>query len=179
MKNSILLIIVLILVNTGLVAQGVPSKPADVPMIKWYSFEEGMKLAKKKKLPALVDIYTEWCGWCKKMDNETFQNQSVIEYVNKNFIAIKLNAEDKNPIKYLDKTYINPNPSANRATHQLPGVLAKQRIGYPTYIYLDENGKTITLTQGYMQADDLLPFLKYIGSGSYKTMNWKEFTGLK
>jgi|WetSurMetagenome_2_1015567.scaffolds.fasta_scaffold570024_2 thioredoxin-related protein len=179
MKNSILLLITLILANTGLVAQVVPSKPSDAPIIRWYGFEEGMKLAKKKNLPALVDVYTEWCGWCKKMDNETFQNQLVIEYVNKNFVAIKLNAEDKNPIKYLDKTYINPNPSASRATHQLPGVLAKQRIGYPTYIYLDENGKTITLTQGYMQADDMLPFLKYIGSGSYKTMTWKEFTGLK
>jgi thioredoxin-related protein len=179
MKKHLIIIITFLFSWNLLNAQSVPGKTKEEPGIKWYGFEEGMKLAAKKKLPVIVDVYTEWCGWCKKMDNETFRNQSITEYISKYFIAVKLNAEDKNPINYLGKTYVNPNPAASRSTHQLPGTLAKQRIGYPTYIYLDSAGKTITLTQGYLQADDMLPLLKYIGSGSYKTMTWKEFTGLK
>ncbi|HOW30721.1 MAG TPA: DUF255 domain-containing protein [Bacteroidales bacterium] len=179
MKRLITINISLLLLSTMALSQVLPEKKPESTTIRWYGFEEGMKIASKKKLPAIVDVYTDWCGWCKKMDNETFQDQSVVDYISQNFVAIKLNAEDKNPIKFQDKTYINPNPGAGRSTHQLPAVLAKQRIGYPTYIYLDPTGKTITLTQGYMQAIDLLPFLKYIGSGSYKTMTWKQFTGLK
>ena len=179
MKKHLIAFISFLFINSLIWGQTVPDKGKNETGVKWYGFEEGMKLAAKKKLPAIVDVYTEWCGWCKRMDNETFQNRAIIECLNKYFIAIKLDAEDKNPIKFQDKTYVNPNPSANRSPHQLPTVLARQRIGYPTYIYLDSSGKTITLTQGYMQADDMLPLLKYIGTGSYKTMTWKEYTGLK
>ncbi len=179
MKRHLTFITTFLFTCNLLSAQSNPVKAREASGIKWYGFEEGMKLAAKKKLPVIVDVFTDWCGWCKKMDNETFQNQSIVDFVSKNFIAVKLNAEDKNPIKYLDKTYVNPNPNGNRSKHQLPGALAKQQIGYPTYIYLDSAGKTITLSQGYLQADDMLPLLKYIGTGSYKTMTWKDFNNTK
>lgn len=147
--------------------------------VTWYSFEEGMKLAKKKHKFVIVDIYTDWCGWCKKMDKETFRDPEVVKYLNENFIAIKLNAEAKEPIAFNGEIYSNPNPSKQRSTHQLAIALAGAKLAYPTYIYLDSKGKSITGTQGYSQPEDLLPLLEYIGSNAYKTKTWKEFTDQK
>lgn len=153
-----------------------PAAPAEV---KWYSFEEGMKLAKKKKKFVVVDIYTDWCGWCKRMDNETFRNPEVVAYLNEHFVAVKLNAEEKKPIAFNGNIYENPNPSKQRSTHKLANALAGSRLSYPTYVYLDYKGKSITISNGYSVAEDLLPLLKYIGSGAYKTKTWKEFTESK
>jgi len=147
--------------------------------VKWFSFEDGMKLANKKHKYVIVDIYTDWCGWCKKMDNETFRDPKIVAYLNEHFVAIKLNAEGKETIAFNGNIYSNPNPSKPRSTHQLAIALAGSKLAYPTYSYLDSKGKTITLTQGYSQPEDLLPLLQYIGSDAYKTKTWKEFTGLK
>lgn len=147
--------------------------------VTWYSFEDGMKLAKKKHKFVIVDIYTDWCGWCKKMDKETFRNPEVVKYLNEHFIAIKLNAEAKEPIAFNGEIYSNPNPSKQRSTHQLAIALAGSKLAYPTYVYLDSKGKSITATQGYSQPEDLLPLLEYIGSNAYKTKTWKEFTDQK
>jgi thioredoxin-related protein len=149
------------------------------PSIKWVSLEEGMKLARKKHLNVLVDCYTDWCGWCKKMDNETFVNPGIVDYVNSNFVAVKFDAESKNPVQFNDKTYVNQNQGASRSAHQLAIELLGGSLSYPTYLYLDEKGTTITLTRGYAQAEDLLPLLKYIGSNAYKKMSWKEFNDQK
>ncbi len=144
--------------------------------VTWHSFEEGMKLAKKKKKFVIVDIYTDWCGWCKKMDKETFCNPEVVKYLNQHFIAIKLNAEEKAPIAFNGMIYNNPNPSKQRSTHQLAIALAGAKLAYPTYVYLDSKGNSITGTQGYSHPEDLIPLLKYIGSEAYKSKTWKEFT---
>lgn len=175
-------IILLTLVFSFTLKWGYSQEPAtntSPQEVKWYSFEEGMKLAKKKHKYVIVDIYTDWCGWCKKMDNETFRNPEVVKSLNENFIAIKLNAETKEPIAFNGNIYSNPNPSKQKSTHQLAIALAGARLAYPTYIYLDYKGNNITGSQGYTQAEDLLPLLSYIGTGAYKNKTWKEFTGLK
>jgi len=172
----ILLICSLFLFQAVLPVSLFSQAPAVPSEVKWHSFEEGMKLAKKKKKLVVVDIYTDWCGWCKKMDNETFRNPEVVAYLNEHFIAIKLNAEEKAPIAYNGNIYENPNPSKQRSTHKLANALAGSRLSYPTYVYLDYKGKTITISNGYSVPEDLLPLLRYIGSGAYKSKTWKEFT---
>jgi thioredoxin-related protein len=176
MKSNFLLALVFLFSCSLAYSQQTIATPKEV---KWYSFEEGMKMAKKKHLPVIVDIYTDWCGWCKKMDNETFRKPEISGYLEEHFIAIKLNGEEKAPIAFNGNIYTNPTPSKSRSTHQLAVTLAGGRAAYPTYVYLDSKGKTITITQGYSQAEDLLPLLKYIGTEAYKTKTWKEFTGLK
>lgn len=178
MKNHILYLVLAFFV-TGLMAQAQPSNPPAAPGVKWFSFEEGMKQAKKQKKKVILDIYTDWCGWCKKMDAETFMNPAIVDYLNSKFIAIKLDAEDKNPITFNGQVYQNSNPTQKRNPHQLAVKLTNGQLSYPTYLYMDSNGKSITVTKGYMQAEDLLPLLRYIGTESYLTMTWSEFTGLK
>jgi thioredoxin-related protein len=149
------------------------------PLIKWYSFEEAVKKNKKKPRKIFIDVYTDWCGWCKKMDKETFMNPQLAEYINENFYPVKLNAEQKEAITFKGQEFVNPNPDRNRSPHQLAIAILKQEMSYPSYVILDEKSDWLFKIRGYKSSDDLLPVLKYFGSNQYKVMSWTEFNESK
>lgn len=144
-------------------------------VIKWYDFEEGMKIAKKQDKEVIIDFYTDWCGWCRKMDNETFRDSAVVATINKYFIAIKFNAESAEPVKFNGEIFTNPSTGSRKSNHKLAEKLMQGEMSFPTYVYMNPKGETITITKGYMIAKDIEPLLKYIGSDAYLTKTWKEF----
>src|SRR4051812_40529956 len=73
--------------------------------IKWMSITEAEKLSKDHPKKILIDVYTDWCRWCKQLDNSTYNDPAIIKYVNDNFYAVKLNAESKDKIVYQGKEY--------------------------------------------------------------------------
>jgi thiol:disulfide interchange protein len=64
--------------------------PGEVAWIT--SYEEAVQSAGKKKLPVMIDFYTDWCGYCKKLDNETYVNGDVVAKA-KGFVSLKINAD--------------------------------------------------------------------------------------
>lgn len=151
----------------------VEEKAPDV--ITWYSWEEAIKLSETTPKKILVDVYTDWCGWCKKMDNETFTNPEIIELVNKYFYAIKLDAEQKQNITYKDVVFkFNPD-HGRKGAHELAVSLLDGRMGYPSLVYLDENQNRITISPGYKVVDGLKQELAYISEGHYATMTFEEY----
>ena len=66
--------------------------------INWMSFEEAIKLNETKPKKIFIDVFTDWCGWCTKMDQTTFVDKDVVAYMNENFYAVKFNAEQTEPI---------------------------------------------------------------------------------
>ena len=77
---------------------------AETP-VKWYSLEEAVALQKKKPKKIFIDMYTDWCGWCKRMDATTFTDSAVSAYLNENFYCVKFDAEQKNPVTFQGKTF--------------------------------------------------------------------------
>ncbi|NLA50280.1 MAG: DUF255 domain-containing protein, partial [Bacteroidales bacterium] len=69
------------------------SSPASETGVRWYSMEEAEKLYNKSPRPIFIDTYTDWCGWCKKMDNETFTDPVIADLLNSKFYPVKFNAE--------------------------------------------------------------------------------------
>lgn len=123
--------------------------------LKWHSMDNIASVVAKDKKKILVDVYTDWCGWCKVMDNKTFTDPQVIDYLTKNFHLVKFNAEQKEPINFNGKSYEWVN-SGRKGVNTLAVELLNGRLGYPSLVYLDENLKTIQVSPGYKKPEQLL-----------------------
>tara|TARA_B100000683_G_C12505062_1_gene558872 strand:+ start:1700 stop:3121 length:1422 start_codon:yes stop_codon:yes gene_type:complete len=75
--------------------------------IHWLTLQEADSLYQTNPKPLFIDVYTDWCGWCKRMDATTFQDKSIANYLNTNFYPVKLNAETNEPIRFQGKIYYN------------------------------------------------------------------------
>ena len=151
-------------------------KNTEPQQIQWHSFEDAMRINKqfpKKKI--FIDVYTDWCGWCKKMDATTFTDTAVIRYMNEHYYAVKLNAERKDSIMLDDRLLVNPNPNAARSTHQLAEMLLNGRLTYPSYVFLDEMNRTITVVPGYLDISKFMPIIHYFGDNEYFKMPWETY----
>lgn len=134
--------------KTAKKSEAKPAAKAETPAhqgILWYNMTEGYEKAKKEKKILVVDVYTDWCGWCKVMDRETYENPSVVKKMKKYFVAVKFNPE-------INATYTVNGQTLN--SDQLARYLNKGgRIpGYPmTYVWkaLSDNTK-IEPYSGYL-----------------------------
>lgn len=146
--------------------------------INWVSFNEAIELQKENPKKIFIDLYTDWCGWCKKMDKETFLEPEIIESMNKNYYAVKFDAESAEPIEFLGRVFTNPNPGMRRSTHRLTyALLGSDRASYPSFVILNETSGRMQLLKGYMPKERLNPILNYLGDDIYKTKNWEDYMG--
>ena len=143
--------------------------------IKWYSIEEAVELNKKHKKKFFIDVYTDWCGWCKKMDASTFADPVIAAYMNEYFWPVKFDAESKEPISINGTKYINPTPDKRRSTHQLAVALLNRKLSYPSFTFLDEEVKMITVLPGFNPPEKLEPVLHFIAKGAYKKESFEQF----
>lgn len=151
-------------------------------LVHWVSFEEALALNQQKPKKILIDFYTVWCGPCKMMNKNTFENPVIAAYINEHYYAVKFNAEGNDTVRIGEHVLINPQYDPNRArsrngTHQLTQAMAavNGRIAYPTVVYLNEKIEIITPVQGYIQAPDMEPILHFIAEDAFQTGSFEEF----
>jgi thioredoxin-related protein len=144
--------------------------------IQWMTLAQAMEAQKKEPKKIFMDVYTDWCGPCKLLDKNTFQNPDVSRYISENYYAVKFNAEGQEEIQFFDQTYTNPNFDPNRngrnATHQFTQFLGVK--GYPTMVFFSENGDPIMPVVGYQKPQQLELFLKMIKQGDYQVFSKPE-----
>lgn len=140
--------------------------------INWMNWDEVQVAMKKEPKKVWVDVYTDWCGWCKVMDKKTFSNPEVIEYMNEHFYAVKFNAERKDEIMFMGKSYgFSPEHNANL----LAATLMNGRMSYPTNIVMQENFQGPSPIPGYIKVPDIERVMKYLVEGHYKTQKFEEY----
>lgn len=147
--------------------------------VNWLSWDEAVALSKSEANPkkVFVDVYTDWCGWCKKMDKDTFQNPEVAAYMAENFYMVKMDAEGKEPIEYDGRTFKFV-PQGRRGYHELAAALLQGKMSYPTVIFLDEELKMLSPVPGYQKVEPFMQIARYFGDNIYKDKDWKSYTGV-
>jgi thioredoxin-related protein len=144
--------------------------------INWVDLETAQESLKKEPRKLIVDVYTSWCGWCKRMDASTFAHPEIVEYINKNYYAVKLNAESKKDIKFKEVIYKNPNPDKKRPTHELASLAAVNgRLSFPTIVYIDENLNLLSQVPGFVDAKGIEPIIHFFAEEAYKEQTWQEY----
>lgn len=143
--------------------------------INWLSIEEAYAKQKITPKKILIDVYTGWCGWCKVMDKETFTNAEVINYVNQNYYAVKLDAESKKIIKLGTSVY--KFDETNRS-NEVAIALLQGKMSYPSIVYLDESFNMIQPVPGYMNAKDFHQIITYFGGNYHKKEQFDNYKGI-
>lgn len=141
--------------------------------LTWITFEEAVALQAKEPRKILVDVYTDWCGWCKKMDKYTYTDTSVINNLKTKYYLVKFNAEQKEEVKFKDKVFkFKP----EYKSHELAVSLLNGQMSYPSTVFLDEDMNMLTMVPGYLTPKEMNPILVYFGENIYKVKNWKEYS---
>jgi thioredoxin-related protein len=143
------LVLLLVLLHLNLQAQD---------QIQWMKFEEAIAANEKNPKMILVDVYTDWCGWCKKMDKETFTDPQVIAHFQKNFYAVKLNAEDTNrSFQFMGKTFTEAQMAASMRVNS-----------YPNFVVIEPSLQNIAQLPGYREPAAFLAGLAELIDKAFK-----------
>lgn len=140
--------------------------------IQWMSIEEVQTQMKIKPKKVYIDIYTDWCGWCKVMDKKTFTNAKVIEYMNENYYAIHMDAESADSMFFNGKKY---GRLPDSKTNELAAEFMQYKLSYPTSIFCDELFANPNPVPGYLDIPTIEMILTYIGSNKHKSIPFEKY----
>lgn len=140
--------------------------------INWLSLAQLQQLYKNEPRPVLVDIYTDWCGWCKVMDRDTYANEKVATYINQHYYAVKLNAESKDTLQWNGKQY---GYNADYRSNELAVFFLYGQMSYPSTVFLATIDAQPAPLAGYLKPKELEGPLKFFGGGAYKTQTFPVF----
>jgi thioredoxin-related protein len=127
---------------------------ADVPSpqtLKWHSLQDLEVLQEKTPKKVIIDVYTDWCGWCKHMDKQTFTDAELIKYLNDNYYMVKFNAEDQSTVQFKGKEF-NYVASGRRGYNEFAAALLQGRLSYPAFVVLDETSNPVNIIRGFKEA---------------------------
>ena len=139
---------------------------ADAPAIEWQPVAQALVDAPKGGKLIVLDVYTDWCGWCKRMDRDTYADSNVVSYIKAKYVASKMNPEKKGTLVYDGKEFSLGEFSAALGIR-----------GYPATVFFNQKGEVLTMVAGYMKPDEFLKILRYFGEGAHeKGIKFEDFT---
>jgi thioredoxin-related protein len=137
---------------------------SDISSLQWHEWENGVREAHASGKFLLVDVYTTWCGWCKKMDHSVYVHPRVQELLASRFVPVKLNAESETVV-------------ANGADHYTERECAKllNVNSFPTTLAFDSKFQLVARLNGYRDADTFVRFLYFVSGKQYERYSFDQY----
>ncbi len=142
-----------------------------VTSINWLTWEEAMSRHAKEPRKIVVELYTNWCSWCVKMDKTTFNDPAIIQYINENFYAVKFDAETREEVFFKEQKfgYIQ---DGNRGYNLFSLYLTRGRLTFPSIVFLDETINNPQPVKGFQNVSAMERLLQFFGENHYRKMDW-------
>ncbi|MEA3296768.1 MAG: thioredoxin family protein [candidate division Zixibacteria bacterium] len=163
-RSCILLLTLLIFVAGLIVAadskekmprdEGANSKQDE---ISWFAYDEGLVKAKDEDKHLFVNFTTKWCGYCRKMNKTTFADNEIIEMMDEDFIAVKVDGDSKDTLEIDGYKIIEKN--LTRYEYRVRG--------YPIYWFLKPDGTKLGSLRGYQHKNVLKQALEFVSERKY------------
>ncbi len=158
---ALILVFVLIAGKSGVNA-------SDHTKVNWLTIEEAQEKFNEEPRKIFVDVYTDWCGWCRRMESETFSHPQIAEMLNTHFYPVKLNAEQEEPIVFQGVTYENENIGQRRATHNFAIALLQGQMSYPSVAFFNEEMQLVTAIPGFRPPKNMEAVLTFFKDDVFK-----------
>ncbi|TMQ71316.1 MAG: DUF255 domain-containing protein [Candidatus Eisenbacteria bacterium] len=133
--------------------------------MSWAGWDTGLQQAKQLQRPILVDVSTQWCGWCKRMHRDVYSREDVRGYLSQKFVTVKLDAEASDQARYEGRSFTSRTlASYFRVT------------SYPTTLFLKSDGEHLVSVPGYIEPEKFLLLLRYVGDGHLERgVSWEDY----
>ncbi len=171
-KISLIAIMALVMGFVG--SDALAQKNTQINWIEMNSIDDAIKETVENKR-IFVDSYTDWCGWCKRMDRDTFADTLIAKIMNHYFINIKFDAETKDEIMFGGQVFKNPNPKGRRTAHELTHYLLNKRLSYPSYTVMNKDLTIATIIPGYYPPEQFEAMAVFLGGRYDEVYSWEEF----
>lgn len=127
------------------------------PQLEWLEYGAALSRAKQEQKHVLIDFYTDWCGWCRRMDHDTYADSTVAAYLRQNFVLSRVNAESAKRFK------------VGEGTMSGAEVAREFRINsFPITWFLEPDGKKIDQVPGYRPPREFLKYLVIVHERTYE-----------
>jgi thioredoxin-related protein len=132
------------------------------------SFEEVVERAESRDTPILVEVYTSWCPYCQRMQDEVYADSTVQAYLESNFTYVRLNSDTTGSTTHrFDGRTVT--------TSELASMFGAR--GVPTTVFLTPDGTPIAHQPGFIERPMFLTMIRFVGSGAYEEQSFQEFSG--
>ncbi len=159
-----LLILFVLSINGWSICAGGNDTADDNPL-NWLTYEQALAKSKIEHIPTLIYFYSDHCGWCRKLENETFTNQQIRELMSQSFALSKINSDSGEWVV----------EDGKKITQKDLSDKVYQVRGNPTIWFLGKDNEPIASLPGFVEAEMLNYILRYIKEEQYKDVTFQEY----
>jgi thioredoxin-related protein len=125
--------------------------------LHWTSFADLNDSLRARRKPLLIFIHADWCKFCKMQEQNTFGDSALVAALQRDFYCLRLNAEEQNEIRFLNRAYRYRSHGAGVGRHELAEFLAMDEgeMSLPTTVLLDWELRVHERMKGFLSAKDI------------------------